>query len=48
MCILVVQTEEGYKKLKDIEKVEAVVISIRGKKIQQLAEGLHIIQLHNK
>ena len=48
MYTLVVHTEEDYRQLKDIEKVEAVVVTISQKRIQQLVEGLDIIQLQNK
>ena len=48
MCTLVVQTEEEFQQLTEIEKEEAVVLTMTQKEIKQLIEGLSRIWLHNK
>ena len=47
MCTLAVQIEEELHYLTEVEK-EGIVLRVSQKEIEQLIEGLHSIQLHNK
>ena len=48
MYTLIVQKEEEYQQLAEIEKEEAVVITAYWKEITQLIKGFDRIQLHNR
>ena len=48
MCILVVQIEEEFQQLTEIETEEAVVLTVSQKQIKQFIEGLSRIEIHNR
>ena len=48
MYTLIVQSEEEYGQLTEIEKEQAVVLTALQKEIRQLVKRLDKIQLHNK